>query len=47
MDGVVGRPATVTRLGLWGLCLPQLTQASFLQRYPMLQNDFLVSVTLK
>ena len=40
-------PLAVTRLGLWRLCVPQLTQASFLQKNQTLQNGSLISVTLR
>ena len=37
----------VTRLGLWRLCVPQLTQASFLQKKSNVGKCFLISVTLR
>jgi hypothetical protein len=37
----------VTRLTLWRLCVPQLTQASFLQKDQKLQNVFLMYVMLR
>ena len=33
-------PLSLTRLGLWRLCVPHLTQASFLQKNQTLQNVF-------
>ena len=37
----------VTKLGLWRLCLPHLTQASFLHKSQTLLNVILISVKLK
>jgi hypothetical protein len=34
---------TLTKLGLWSLCVPQLTQGSFLPKHQTLQNVFLIT----